>query len=274
MWLVFLEKWEAALQEDKEVIVTLDANIDFLTWRMDASSLPSHHSSVRLKPLIDALFDRIFPLGVTQLVMGATRMERGQPRSGLDHLYSNKPDKLSSVQTFFTGMSDHKLLKFTRFSKSFKQTPRYVRKRVFKDFDDKIFKQKVADCGLDDILSCLNVNEAAELLTCKLNVILDELAPVKKSTLLEVLSTVLDSTKGERQNLSELINLVWSMALDGILSARNSKLTPRADIIINNIKSTLLSVLKYKPKCSITECLKVRNLIRLLSSGFTPHQID
>ena len=64
---------------------------------------------------------------------------------------------------------------------------------------------------------------------------------------------------------------VWSMALDGILSARNLKLTPRADIIINNIKSTLLSVLKYKPKCSISECLKVRNLIRLLSSGFTPH---
>jgi hypothetical protein len=61
-WLVFLEKWEAALQEDKEVIVMLDANIDFLTWRMDDSSLPNHHSSVRLKSLVDALFDRILPL--------------------------------------------------------------------------------------------------------------------------------------------------------------------------------------------------------------------
>ena len=86
-----------------------------------------------------------------------------------------------------------------------------------------------------------------------------------------VLSTVLDSTQGSRLDLSELINLVWSMALDGILSARNAKLTPRADIIITNIKNSLLNVVKYKPKSTISECLKSRNLIKILSSGFTPH---
>ena len=46
------------------------------------------------------------------------------------------------------------------------------------------------------------------------------------------------------------------MALDGILSARNAKLTPRANIIINNIKNSLLNVVKYKPKSTITECIK------------------
>ena len=93
-WTAFLDSWEAALQEDREVIVTMDANIDHLTWRM-TDSLPPHSSSVRLKPLIEALFTRIIPLGVSQLVTGATRMERGQPRTGLDHLYSNKTEKLS-----------------------------------------------------------------------------------------------------------------------------------------------------------------------------------
>ena len=105
-WLVFLEKWETALKEDKEVIVMMDANLDFLTWTVDHSSLPNCHSSIRLKSLIEALFEKIFPLGVSQLVHGATRMERGQPKTGLDHLYSNKPNKLSAVQTFCTGMSD------------------------------------------------------------------------------------------------------------------------------------------------------------------------
>ena len=52
-WLRFLEMWEKALEEDKEVIVTLDANLDFLTWRDE--NLPGHHSSIKLKPLIDAL---------------------------------------------------------------------------------------------------------------------------------------------------------------------------------------------------------------------------
>ena len=176
-WLIFLEKWENALQENKEVIVTLDANLDFLTWRKEG--LPSHHSSVRLKSLIDALFEQILPLGVTQLVTGATRFERGQPQAGLDHLYSNKPEKLSSVQTYYTGMSDHKLIKFTRFSKSFKQNPRFVTKRCFKKFDDQQFRQDLAESHLDEILSCTNPNEAAELLVSKLNCLLDKVAPVR-----------------------------------------------------------------------------------------------
>ena len=178
-WTAFLDSWEAALQEDREVIVTMDANIDHLTWRM-TDSLPPHSSSVRLKPLIEALFTRIIPLGVSQLVTGATRMERGQPRTGLDHLYSNKTEKLSSVQTFFSGVSDHKILKVTRFSKTFKQLPIFVKKRTFKDFDDEAFKEKLKVCGLEEIFSCLNVNTAAEILTNKLTGVLDDMAPIKK----------------------------------------------------------------------------------------------
>ena len=176
-WLVFLEKWEKALQEDKEVIVTLDANLDFLTWRSEG--LPTHHSSVRLRPLVDALFEKILPLGVSQLVRGATRMERGQPKAGLDHLYSNKPDKLSSIQTYYTGMSDHKLLKVTRFSKSFKQSPRYVRRRMFKNFDDDVFRQQLSESNLEEILNTTDANVAAELLLTKLTDVLDKMAPVR-----------------------------------------------------------------------------------------------
>ena len=169
-WTVFLDKWEKALAEDKEVIVALDANIDHLTWRMQ-DSLPPHSSSVRLKPLIDALFTRIIPLGVTQLVNGSTRMDTGQPRTILDHLYTNKVDKLSSVQTLFTGTSDHKLLKVIRFTRSFKHLPRYVKKRVFKEFDDDAFKHSISECGLEEIFSCTNVNEATETLTNKITII-------------------------------------------------------------------------------------------------------
>ena len=109
-------------------------------------NLPPHHSSVRLKYLINELFDRIIPNGVSQLVTGATRVERGCPRTGLDHLYSNKPQKLSSVQTYLTGMSDHKLLKVIRYTKSFKHLPRYVKKRSFTIFDEEAFKVQLEEC--------------------------------------------------------------------------------------------------------------------------------
>ena len=156
----------------------MDANLDHLTWR-STDSLPSFHSSIKLKSLIDLLFEKIIPLGVSQLVTGATRFERGQPQSGLDHLYSNKPDKLSSIQTYFTGMSDHKLLKVIRYTKAFKQLPRYVRKRVFKNFDEKEFLQKLNESNVNEILELNDANAATNLLIGKLTAILDTLAPIK-----------------------------------------------------------------------------------------------
>ena len=176
-WSLFISKWEAALQEGKEVIVMLDANLDHLTWR-NSSCLPAYHSSNRLKSLVDLLFEKIFPLGVSQLISGATRFERGQQKSGLDHLYSNMPDKLSHPRTFFTGMSDHKLVKVIRYTKSFKQLPRYVRKRSFKDFNEESFHQQLSECNLKDILQCRDPEIACRMLTSKLTTILDNLAPI------------------------------------------------------------------------------------------------
>ena len=34
-WCTFLDAWERALQEGKEVIVMMDANLDFLKWTRD-----------------------------------------------------------------------------------------------------------------------------------------------------------------------------------------------------------------------------------------------
>ena len=77
-WTKFINRWELAVGEGKEVIVMLDANLDFLTWR-NTDHLEPHHSSIRLKCLIDMLFNKIIPLGFSQLVTGATRMERFNP---------------------------------------------------------------------------------------------------------------------------------------------------------------------------------------------------
>ena len=177
-WEKFIARWENALSEGKEVIVMLDANLDFLTWR-NSENLPAHHSSIRLKTLIDKLFDRILPLGVSQLVNDATRMERGQPRAGLDHLYTNRADKLSQVETFYTGMSDHKLIKCRRHTKSLKAHQRYIRKRSFKNFKKDEFIEKLDRIELSEILECTDVDNAVEMLTTKLNSVLDELAPIR-----------------------------------------------------------------------------------------------
>ena len=76
-------------------------------------------------------------------------------------------------------MSDHKLIKVTRYSKSFRQNPRYIRKRVYKNFDEEAFKKKLEQAGLDDVLNCVDVDEATDLLVDKISAVLDEMAPIR-----------------------------------------------------------------------------------------------
>ena len=73
-WGKFLDQWERALNENREVIVGMDANIDFLKWTSD--SLPAN-----IQALVTDLFSRIFPLGVSQVVTTPTRLWPGQPSS-------------------------------------------------------------------------------------------------------------------------------------------------------------------------------------------------
>ena len=176
-WELFLEKWELALMEGKEVVVMMDANIDFLKWTRD--DLPAFDSTSKLKSLIDILFSKIFPHGVSQLVRTATRTWPGQADSGLDHIYTNKPDKLSDVHTEFMGGSDHRLLKIVRYSKSLKRSVRYVRKRCFKNFSSQEFIQAVRSISWFDLYLCQNVDQASKMITTKLGEILDAMAPIK-----------------------------------------------------------------------------------------------
>ena len=87
-----------------------------------------------------------------------------------------------------------------------------------------------------------------------------------------VLATVMPDTKVTKQ-LSELINLVWAIALKCILKARNVHKTPRADTVISDVKTTLLHIKRVKPYSAITNTINERNMLPLLTRGFTPHTI-
>ena len=88
-WINFLDQWEKAIAEGKECHVIGDCNLDFLTWK--DPSLPDLSKPDELKPLVNQLFDRIFPFGFVQHVSTATRFWPKTNPSGLDHWYSNQP---------------------------------------------------------------------------------------------------------------------------------------------------------------------------------------
>ena len=176
-WVTFLDQWEKALNSGLEVVVCGDMNINHLDWAVPSNRQSS--STKKLKSLIELLFDRILPHGVAQCVTGATRVIAGQAGTGIDHMYTNRPDKLSQVQTQFWGGSDHKLILATRYSKMIRKNVRYVKKRSYKNFDKSAFLAEIEKIKWWDIYKCESVDTAVKLFSDKITKVLDQLAPVK-----------------------------------------------------------------------------------------------
>ena len=126
------------------------------------------------------MFERIYPHSVVQCVHEPTHSWPGQVPSGLDHIYTNVPDKLSPAQIKFIGSSDHRLILATRYAKNMRQNIRYCKKRSYKDFDEAKFLEEVDKISWWEVYSCNDVDIAVDIFTQKLTEILDRMAPIKK----------------------------------------------------------------------------------------------
>ena len=168
-WVIFLDQWEQALATGKEVLVLGDINLDHIKFDKAGG----------LQPLVDTMVEKIYPSGVVQCVKTATHFWPGQTPSGLDHIYTNVPDKLGQAQVKICGSSDHRLVMITRHSRIMKQSIRYCRKRSYRDFDENAFMEEVNKISWWEVYSCNDVDLAVDIFTKKLTDILDRMAPEK-----------------------------------------------------------------------------------------------
>ena len=152
-----MDQWEQALSSGKEVIILGDCNLDFLKF----------NNSGTLQPLVDAMFERIYPHGVVQCVHEPTHSWPGQVSSGLDHIYTNVPEKLSQAEVKYTGSSDHRLVHVTRYTKNFRQNIRYCMKRSYKHFDEAKFLEEVKTISWWEVYSSSDVDIAVDIFTGK-----------------------------------------------------------------------------------------------------------
>ena len=137
-WIAYIDQWKRALDSGLEVDSIGDFNID---------SQSLFTSKGQQKPLIEMLLREIIPKGVTQCAPGATWIPQGGQKgreSGLDHHWTNRPDKLSEVKAEIIGKSDHKLITAVRYAKVVKVGQKYVRKRSYKKLDEGKFLDEVA----------------------------------------------------------------------------------------------------------------------------------
>ena len=177
-WIIFIDQFERALNTGMEVYCMGDVNLDFLTWTK--TDLNPEHRTVQLKQLIVELFDRVLSRGVKQCVTAPTRSWPGQADSGIDHFYTNAPNKISAVQVSFEGASDHRLIHTVRFSTKIKSQVRYVEKRSYKNFDENKFREDFNKTSWWTLYNCTDVNQAVEIFTTNLTSLLDKHAPVRR----------------------------------------------------------------------------------------------
>ena len=176
-WKLFLNQWERALNTSHEVLVLGDVNINHLDWSLPVGR--QSNQTYKLKSLIEELFNRILPFGVSQCVTVPTIFMQGQSPTGLDHFYTNRPEKLSAVQSKFCGSSDHKIIYATRYSRSMTKNARYVVKRCYQNFSLKHFLMDLAKVSWLDLYLSDDLNIAVDLFYSKYVAILNTHAPVR-----------------------------------------------------------------------------------------------
>ena len=85
---------------------------------------------------------------------------------------------MSQIYTRYNG-SDHKVIMGVRFSKILRSSTRFVKKRSYKAFDQGKFLARIQGISWWDVYQAVDVNEAVQLFSSKVNIILDEMAPIK-----------------------------------------------------------------------------------------------
>ena len=117
--------------------------------------------------------ERIIVKNVIRYSIGNTYFS-GSKKSALDHVYSNKPEKMSKICILNDAISDHLSVRYMRYTK-------YICYRSYKNLDKDKFKDDLEkDVELFHVCISTDTNLATNHLRTVLLKCLDKYAPFKK----------------------------------------------------------------------------------------------
>ena len=161
---VFEDCIEKVLREEKEIYLMGDINRDLL------------NSNIK-----KAWTDYIEPFGLTQLVSEATRVTNDS-RTLIDHIYSNCPENVNSLNVPKIGLSDHFPIFFTR--KMHVHPPKInhytISYRSFRNFDESKFTEDLQSVPWDTIKLFDDTNDILEAWLDLFLQVVDKHVPIKQ----------------------------------------------------------------------------------------------
>ena len=178
----FLSQWEAAtdyssVTEPNEVHISGDMNLDFLPAKW-------LQPSYRLYSLTRLVQNICNSYNFTQLVKEPTRImynsvARSTESSCIDHVYCNYRHRCSSPRVIVSGASDHDMVSYIRYSKGPSTPSRKIGRRSYKNFVETDYLADLGNIDWNDVLATEDLDRAVDILTEKLNFVLNKHAPWK-----------------------------------------------------------------------------------------------
>lgn len=152
-------------------------------------------------PMRRKLVDISAASGLTQAIDKPTRIsfnnEGRRVATCIDHLYLNTPEMCSKAISMPVGCSDHNLIAIVRRSKVPKEGSRIIKKRSFKAFDEEKYVRDVSNAMISNILLLDDPEAAFKAFDDTLTSVIDQHAPVRKSTVRTTNSPWLDKETKE-----------------------------------------------------------------------------
>ena len=163
---IMLYQWESAVYYDggvNEVHICGDFNLDTLNGRW----LQRDYSLLGLSKMV---FNTCKAQNFSQLVDKVTRVQYDSVkgvtmRSCIDHIYCNFKHRVSTPRIISCGASDHDAVAYIRYSKEPTPPKRTIRKRSYKDFNEKNYIEEVSKIDFTGVYSSRDVDTAAKILT-------------------------------------------------------------------------------------------------------------
>ena len=125
-----IDHWRSICKSKRDFVSLGDANLCSIKW---------HDENYHRQEQVAMVQSFLLETASTQLVQGYTRSEIIQggelSRSGIDHCYTNVPEKLCSPEVLVVGDSDHLGVVVTKYTRSSHTKPKTVMKRSYKNFN-------------------------------------------------------------------------------------------------------------------------------------------
>ena len=169
--------------KEKEVILIGDINVDMQAMNLENNE--KTNTQKQQNPLMKLIHKNLINNNL-KLINNKTTFTRGEHKSQLDAIFTNKPQKVIEIKQYENIESDHQLLSCNRVMNIQCAEERYIKIRNFTNINTTEWNIEILAHNLyEDTLNSINTEIISENINKIINEVFNKVAPEKKSNVIK-----------------------------------------------------------------------------------------